>query len=290
MKYIDINGNKKHADSGQDKLLKLLYTTRTGRMLLRPLVTPAFSKLAGALLNTSFSFRLIKPFVRSNAIDMSDYEETCYRSYNDFFTRKIKKGAREISGGSPDLISPCDCYASAYEISEDRILTVKNAEYTVSSLLHSKRLAARYQGGYALILRLTVSDYHRYAYAATGRQSKNYRIPGVFHTVNPIAGEHFPIYKENSREYTVIHSSHLGDIVQMEVGALMVGKIVNHRESCFVLRGEEKGYFEFGGSTIVLLLEKDAVTLREDLLVNTLSGYETQLRLGNIIGKSNQWN
>ena len=76
----------------------------------------------------------------------------------------------------------------------------------------------------------------------------------------------------------------------MEVGALMVGKIVNHRESCSVLRGEEKGYFEFGGSTIVLLLEKDAVTLREDLLVNTLSGYETQLRLGNIIGKSNKWN
>ena len=266
MKYIDINGNKKHADSGQDKLLKLLYTTRTGRMLLRPLVTPAFSKLAGALLNTSFSCRLIEPFIRSNAIDMGDYEETCFRSYNDFFTRKIKKGAREISGDSSDLISPCDCYASAYEISEDRILTVKNAKYTVSSLLHSKRLAARYQGGYALILRLTISDYHRYAYAATGHQSKNYRIPGVFHTVNPIAGEHFPIYKENSREYTVIHSSHLGDIVQMEVGALMVGKIVNHREACSVLRGEEKGYFEFGGSTIVLLLEKDAVTLRDDLL------------------------
>ena len=286
MKYIDINGNKKHADSGQDKLLKLLYTTRTGRMLLRPLVTPAFSKLAGALLNTSFSCRLIEPFIRSNAIDMGDYEETCFRSYNDFFTRKIKKGAREISGDSSDLISPCDCYASAYEISEDQILTVKNAKYTVSSLLHSKRLAARYQGGYALILRLTVSDYHRYAYAATGHQSKNYRIPGVFHTVNPIAGEHFPIYKENTREYTVIHSSHLRDIVQMEVGAL----IVNHRESCSVLRGEEKGYFEFGGSTIVLLLEKDAVTLREDLLVNTLSGYETQLRLGNIIGKSNKWN
>ena len=215
---------------------------------------------------------------------MSDYEETSYRSYNDFFTRKIKKGSRPVSGSSSDLISPCDCYASAYEISEDQILTIKNAKYTVSSLLHSKRLAARYQGGYALILRLTVSDYHRYAYAATGRQSKNYRIPGVFHTVNPIAGEHFPIYKENSREYTVIHSSHLRDIVQMEVGALMVGKIVNHRESCPVLRGEEKGYFEFGGSTIVLLLEKNAVTLREDLLVNTLSGYETQLRLGNIIG------
>ncbi len=286
MKYIDINGNKKHADSSQDKLLKLLYTTRAGRMLLRPLVTPVFSKLAGAFLNTGISCRLIEPFIKSNAIDMSSYDETNYLSYNDFFTRKIKKGARGISGNSSDLISPCDCYASAYEISDDLILTVKNAKYTVSSLLHSKRLAARYQGGYALILRLTVSDYHRYVYAATGHQSKNYRIPGVFHTVNPIAGEHFPIYKENSREYTVIHSSHLGDIVQMEVGALMVGKIVNHKESCPVLRGEEKGYFEFGGSTIVLLLEKNAITLREDLLVNTLSGYETQLRLGNVIGKS----
>ena len=286
MKYIDINGNKKHADSGQDKLLKLLYTTRTGRMLLRPLVTPAFSKLAGTLLNTRISCRLIEPFIRSNTIDMSDYEETSYRSYNDFFTRKIKKGSRLVSGSSSDLISPCDCYASAYEISEDQILTIKNAKYTVSSLLHSKRLAARYQGGYALILRLTVSDYHRYAYAATGRQSKNYRIPGVFHTVNPIAGEHFPIYKENSREYTVIHSSHLRDIVQMEVGALMVGKIVNHRESCPVLRGEEKGYFEFGGSTVVLLLRRDYVAVDDDILKNSAEGIETKVKLGERIGKA----
>lgn len=286
MKYIDLAGNKHHDDSKQDKLLQWIYATKIGRMLLRPLITPAFSKLAGAFLNTRFSTHFIDPFVKSNHMDLSDYEKKNYTCYNDFFTRKIKKGARPIQGNDSDLISPCDCYASAYEISDDLILTVKNTEYTVSSLLRSKKLAMHYKGGYALILRLTVGDYHRYSYAATGRQSKLYRISGVFHTVNPIAGDYFPIYKENTREYTVIHSHKLGNIVQMEVGALMVGKIVNHTQSCPVTRGKEKGYFEFGGSTIVLLLEKDAVQLREDLISNTFSGYETQLRLGTIIGTS----
>lgn len=288
MKYIDRHGKKIEEDSGQDKLLHVMYSTVVGRMFLKPLVQPVVSRIAGNFLNSSLSCRLIKPFIESNRIDMNDYEDTSYSCYNDFFTRKIKPGARSITGTGKTLISPCDSYVTAYRLSEDSILTVKNTKYTLCSLLHSKKLARRFEGGYALILRLTVSDYHRYSYAVTGKQSKNYFIPGKLHTVNPVANDFFPIYKENSREYTVIHSEHFGDVLQMEVGALLVGKIVNHKESGPVTRGEEKGYFEFGGSTVVLLLQKDTVVLRPDLLKNTEEGYETQVRLGDQIGEAKQ--
>lgn len=283
---IDRNGKKITKKTRQDKLLHTLYTTTAGRMLLKPLVCPSLSKFAGKLLNSRLSRRLIQPFINSNQINMKDFQTTAYSSYNDFFTRKIKPEARTICGTETTLISPCDCYATAYPITDDRVFHIKHARYTVSSLLRSKKLAAKFQGGYALILRLTVCDYHRYCYAVTGNQSKLYRIPGILHTVNPIAGEYFPIYKENSREYTVIRSPQFGDVVQMEVGALMVGKIVNHKQCCPVRRGEEKGYFEFGGSTIILLLQRDAVALRSDLLRHTADGYETQIRLGDALGEA----
>ncbi len=285
MKQIDLNGKKSDLDSGQDRLLHFLYTTTAGRLLLKPLVTPWFSKAAGAFLSTRFSCRLIEPFIGSNQIDMSQYEETTYRSFNDFFTRKIAPGARPLGGSEHTLISPCDGYATVYEITDNSTFDVKHTEYTLRSLLRSRRLAERFQGGCALILRLTVSDYHRYGYAASGRQSKNYAIPGFFHTVNPVANDCLPVYKENTREYTVIHSPVFGEVLQMEVGALMVGKIVNHKESCPVVRGEEKGFFEFGGSTILLLLQKDAAKIRSDLWANTLSGYETQVRFGEALNE-----
>lgn len=286
MKQIDRNGKKSDRDNAQDRLLRRLYTSAAGRMLLKPLVQPGFSRLAGNLLNTKLSCLLIRPFIRANSIDMTDFEKTSYSSYNDFFTRRIRPGARTICGDDITLISPCDCYASAYEITNGQTFDVKHTSYTLRSLLRSQKLARHFQGGYALILRLTVSDYHRYAYAVSGTQSKNYRIPGKLHTVNPIAGDYYPIYKENAREYTVIHSPQFGDVVQMEVGALMVGKIVNHKESGAVTRGEEKGYFEFGGSTIILLLQKDKAVIRDDLLSNTAAGYETQIRLGDALGSS----
>lgn len=286
MKYIDRNGKRIEDESKQDILLKAMYTTIVGRMVLKPLVSPFFSKLAGSFLSTKLSCPLIKPFIESNHIDMSQFESRKFSSYNDFFTRKIKPGQRVLEGDDHTLISPCDSYVTAFPITNNLILQVKNTEYSVRSLLRSQKLASRFAGGYALICRLTVNDYHRYCYATSGNQSKNYKIPGILHTVNPIANDYTTIYKENSREYTVIHSDFLGDVVQMEVGALMVGKISNHKQSCHVNRGEEKGYFEFGGSTIILLVQKDRVSLETNFLTNTKSGYETQVRLGDKIGQA----
>lgn len=277
MDYIDLQGKKVSNITNQDKLLSFLYTNIFGRMLLKPLIQPQVSKLAGRYLSSAHSKWLIPKFIERNEIDMDIYEECDYSSFNDFFTRKIKPDCRPVPEDLDVLISPCDCLATVYPIQENTTFSIKNTEYTLRSLLRSPRLAKRFRGGYAYVLRLTVEDYHRYLYSVSGKQSKNYHIDGTFHTVNPIANDYLPIYKENTREYTVIRSKEFGDVLQMEVGALLVGKISNHKQSTVVTRGEEKGFFEYGGSTIVVLTQKGRVTPRSDLLTNSKNGYETKV-------------
>lgn len=284
MDYIDLQGKKVSNITNQDKLLSFLYTNIFGRMLLKPLIQPQVSKLAGRYLSSAHSKWLISKFIERNEINMDIYEECDYSSFNDFFTRKIKPDSRPVPEDLDVLISPCDCLATVYPIQENTTFSIKNTEYTLRSLLRSPRLAKRFRGGYAYILRLTVEDYHRYLYSVSGKQSKNYHIDGTFHTVNPIANDYLPIYKENTREYTVIHSKEFGDVLQMEVGALLVGKISNHKQSTVVTRGEEKGFFEYGGSTIVELTQKGRVTPRSDLLTNSKNGYETKVLQAHPLG------
>lgn len=283
MDYMDLEGKLIKNTTTQDRLLEFLYTNPLGRMLLKPLIHPRLSRAGGRLLDSPVSTCLIKPFLRHSDIHMEEYEDRPYHSFNDFFTRKLRED-RPIAGDAYTLISPCDGKACLYPIQNNTILSIKHTEYTLRSLLHSRRLASRFAGGYAFVLRLTVDDCHRYLYAASGRQSKNYHIDGTFHTVNPVANDYLPIYKENTREYTVLHTETMGDILQMEVGALLVGKIVNHKESTEVTRGEEKGYFKYGGSTIVLLIQRDILNPRPEFLQNTLNGYETQVLQGQALG------
>lgn len=284
MDYIDLQGKKVSNITNQDKLLSFLYTNIFGRMLLKPLIQPQVSKLAGRYLSSAHSKWLISKFIERNEINMDIYEECDYSSFNDFFTRKIKPDSRPVPEDLDVLISPCDCLATVYPIQENTTFSIKNTEYTLRSLLRSPRLAKRFRSGYAYVLRLTVEDYHRYLYSVSGKQSKNYHIDGTFHTVNPIANDYLPIYKENTREYTVIHSKEFGDVLQMEVGALLVGKISNHKQSTVVTRGEEKGFFEYGGSTIVVLTQKGRVTPRSDLLTNSKNGYETKVLQAHPLG------
>ena len=284
MDYIDLQGKKVSNITNQDKLLSFLYTNIFGRMLLKPLIQPQVSKLAGRYLSSAHSKWLISKFIERNEINMDIYEECDYSSFNDFFTRKIKPDCRPVPEDLDVLISPCDCLATVYPIQENTTFSIKNTEYTLRSLLRSPRLAKRFRGGYAYVLRLTVEDYHRYLYSVSGKQSKNYHIDGTFHTVNPIANDDLPIYKENTREYTVIRSKEFGDVLQMEVGALLVGKISNHKQSTVVTRGEEKGFFEYGGSTIVVLTQKGRVTPRSDLLTNSKNGYETKVLQAHPLG------
>lgn len=285
MYYMDREGHRIKKTTSQDKFLKFVYTHTATRILMRPLLLPAVSRLGGKLLNTKISAVFVGPFAKSHGIDPDKYEKQKFDSYNDFFTRKIKAEERPVNREDTVLISPCDGKVSVYPIHENGRFFIKHTPYTTHSLIRDAKLARHYMGGWAVVIRLTVDDYHRYCYVADGEKTYQRRIPGIFHTVNPIANDICPIYKMNSREYCLVKNEKLGTVLMMEVGALMVGKIRNYKkERCQVKRGEEKGRFEFGGSTVVLLLEPDKVLPDSDLIRNTLQGAETIVKMGERIG------
>lgn len=255
-----------------------LYRNIFGRLILKILTRPFVSKIGGFFMNCKISKVLIKKFVKKNNIDLSIYDMSNIKCYNDFFTRKILPGVRKIDKTPNRLISPCDSKLQAYKIDKDSIFCIKDSYYKVEDLVNDQKLASEFIGGYCLIFRLTVDDYHRYCYPDNGVKSINHHIDGVFHTVNPIALERYNFYKQNSREYTILYTENFGNIVQVEVGALMVGKICNHHQEYNFKKGEEKGTFLFGGSTIVLLVNN--VKIDEDILYNTSKGDETIVKYG----------
>ena len=272
-------------DSGKDKMLRWLYGNAFGRIVLKPLTARPVSKLVGGFMSTRASCFMIKSFIKKNNIDMTQFEDTKHKSYNSFFTRKLRDGARPVDLTPEHLISPCDCKLTVLPVTADGSFVLKHTPYTVGSLLRNEELAQKFEGGYVLIFRLAVDDYHRYHFFDDANVGQTVRIRGVLHTVNPLANDHFPIYKENTREYTTLHTKNFGEAVMVEVGAMMVGRIVNHPGKTQVVRGEEKGMFQFGGSTVVVLLQKDAAVIDEDLLENSAKGIETKLRYGEKIGK-----
>lgn len=285
MQYKDREGNIKGNNNFQDQMLSKLYGCVIGRKLIGYLIRPEVSKWVGKLLDSRISSLFVPLFVRANHIDISMCEKKNFASYNDFFTRKLKKGARPICDEKGAWISPCDGKLTVYPIGEDSRFRIKHTLYTVEQLLRNSKLSKRYRGGYAWIFRLSVEDYHRYCYVADGVKTANRRIAGVFHTVNPVANDCFPIYKENTREYSLLHTKEFGTVLMMEVGALLVGKIENHMEEGLVKRGDEKGNFAFGGSTIILLTEKGKVSPDHDIRKNTQRCFETYVHMGEKIGQ-----
>ena len=283
--YITRDGTKIDGTTGQDHLLEVIYGHALTRMLLRPFLSPAVSDICGKFLSTRLSRRIIPSFVKKNHIDLGIYEKQEFDSYNAFFTRKIKAEQRPINEQKNILISPSDGKVTAYPITQKGRFWIKHTQYSAVQLLKDERLAERYMGGWIYVIRLTVDDYHRYCYVADGRKSRQRKIRGVLHTVNPVANDYYPIYKMNSREYCLLKTKELGTILLMEVGALMVGKINNHEEdSAQVKRGDEKGMFEFGGSTIVVMTEPGMAEPDKDIIQNTKAQAETLVKMGEPIG------
>ena len=283
--YITRDGTKIDGTTGQDHLLEVIYGHALTRMLLRPFLSPAVSDICGKFLSTRLSRRIVPSFVKKNHIDLGIYERQEFDSYNAFFTRKIKAEQRPINEQKNILISPSDGKVTAYPITQKGRFWIKHTQYSAAQLLKDERLAERYMGGWIYVIRLTVDDYHRYCYVADGRKSRQRKIRGVLHTVNPVANDYYPIYKMNSREYCLLKTKELGTILLMEVGALMVGKISNHEEdSAQVKRGDEKGMFEFGGSTIVVMTEPGMAEPDKDIIYNTKAQAETLVKMGESIG------
>lgn len=284
MIWRDRNGNIVPGDNGQDRFLEGMYGTTPGRCLVRLMIQPWVSRSAGWLLDRRISALAVKPFIKSNHIDMTDFEQRKFRSFNDFFTRQVREGRRPVDMEPEHLIAPCDSKLTAYPIGADSRFRIKGVDYTLEQLLRDGELARRFLGGTLLLFRLTVGDYHRYGYVDSGCLGREIHLNGVYHTVNPAAAGRYPIYRENTREYALLESDHFGTLLQMEVGAAMVGRIVNNPGERMVQRGQEKGRFEFGGSTVIVLLQKDAAVIDEDILRNTREDAETVVRLGEKIG------
>ena len=265
--------------------LTFLYKTALGRCFLKLLASRPVSKLCGAFLDSRLSVSLIKSFVKKNNINCDDYELDGIKTFNQFFRRRIKEGKRPFDMEPAHLCAPCDGLLTAYPINDEgTVIPVKQSAYTITSLLKDKELASRYSGGWCLVFRLCVDNYHRYAYPVSGAKGPNIFIPGVLHTVQPIALEDYPVFAQNCREYTVIESPEFGKVVQMEVGAMLVGRIVNLEQEGKAERGMEKGYFEYGGSTVILLIEKDKLQIHQEILENSQNGIETPVKMGECVG------
>lgn len=265
------------------KGLSFLYENLFGRIVLKCLTARWISVVAGKYLDSSMSKRLIPGFIKKNDIDMSQYVETEYPNFNEFFSRRIKPELRPIDENPNHLISPSDGYLSVYRIKDGLVMPIKQSQYAVSDLLKDETLAKEFDGGLCLVFRLCVHHYHRYSFADSGKIISSKYIPGKFHTVRPIALRNLPVFSENSRECTLIESDNFGKMVQTEVGAMLVGKIHNHKIDTFK-RGDEKGCFLYGGSTIVLLLQKDKVELPEWVYDSASDTLEIPVKMGQCIG------
>lgn len=259
-----------------------LYTNGFGRFLLKTVMKLHLDKIAVWFLRSPLSKPHAKRFVKQNGIPVTTEEMKTFRSYRDMFART--RNDLQIDRSPTHLISPCDSLLSVFPIDEKSRFSIKNSHYQLKDFLQDETLAKKYLGGTCLIFRLCVSDYHHYCYIDDGYQGENHFIPGQLHSVQPIACETVPVFVLNRRSWCLMETDHFGPVVQCEIGALVVGGIVNHKENQRFTKGEEKGHFELAGSTIILLLEPGKAEVDQDLLDQLAHQSEVRVQIGQKIG------
>ena len=261
-------------------VLNFLYNTIPGRIILKLLINPFISKIVGFYHDMPLSKLKIKSFIKNNNIIMEEYEKKEYKNFNDFFTRKRKNKIKKLKEG--EFASPADSKLLVYKITKDLKVTIKNSTYTLNELVDNKIDLKDYKNGYCLIFRLAVDDFHRYVFPDSGVVEETYNIKGKLHTVSSISKE-YPIYKENHRIITKLNTKNFDDLIFIEVGALCVGKIINHDNKEYNIC-DEKGYFKMGGSTIAILIKDKKLILDKDILDNATKEIEVKLKCGEKIG------
>ena len=262
------------------KSLEFLYHTVPGRILLKTFFSRRiYSNLNGLWMKSPISARKIKPFIQEYHIDLSDCERTDFKSFDDFFTRKCNC---RTDAGAEDLISPCWGRLAAHVIDEGLALKIKGSIYTLQELVDNRFELSQYAGGMCLVYRLALQDCHRYFFCDEGEVLRTEEIAGVLHTVRPIS-ESYRVFCRNHRICTLMRTKHFGDVIQIEVGALQIGRISNHEIKNFS-RMEEKGYFSYGGSTIIQVFPAGVISLDEDIQRFSEEGTEVLVRAGEKIG------
>lgn len=270
-------------------LLHWLYGTKSGMLFFRTFLNhPLCSRLYGWWQQSAWTRRQIRPFVERYRIDLDQIEHSLdhYQSFNDFFIRRLKSQARPFDPEPTRLCCPADGKVLVYpRLAIDAELTVKGAALRPSALLSGAIDPAPYAGGAALVVRLAPYDYHRFHFPLAGQAGKTHSVAGGYHSVNPIALKRVPdVFHHNRRAVCELEAPHFGKVAYVEVGALNVASIVQTYVPGTVERGQEKGYFQFGGSTVVLLFQAGAIVFDEDLATDSATGLEVHVRAGEACG------
>lgn len=284
--YERESGQLKTEKVAGEKWLVWLYYNPIGEATLWTLAKRKLvSSIYGKMMDRTSSTKRIQPFIEDFDIEMSSVQEQEFKNFNDFFTRKLKDNARPVDTSLNIVISPADGKIMAYADISNSDFIIKGFRFDVSSFLDNPVLAQKYLEGTLIIIRLAPVDYHRFHFPVSGNLTPDKKIAGDYYSVNPFAlRKKAEIFFLNKREYTIISNPLFGDVIMAEVGATMVGGIVQTYKGNSAKKGEEKGYFKFGGSTVVLLFEKSKIDIDKDILINTANGYETAIKMGERIG------
>ena len=267
------------------------YNSRLGRLATDLVLShKAVSLLYGWLNRRPFSRHRIRSFVEEMNVKADEF--TCsiddFDSFNHFFVREIDPRQRPIHSDPDVCIAPVDGKILAYPvIMPDTIFRIKRSTFNLRSFLDDRTLAERFAGGSMIVSRLSLADYHHFHFPDWGVPRKAVPIRGKYYVSGPYAlSTLIPFYKENHRALTLFDSDNFGQMAIIEVGAFTVGSIQQrYRPGVRVSRADQKGFFELGGSTVVLLFQEDSIELDPDLCMNTRNNLETYVRLGDSIGR-----
>ncbi len=292
VKYFSrINGQIEIEKVYGAKAVKWLYESPIAKLFSPLICSSPISKLYGGIQDTNWSQKKIAPFIKDFSIKMSDYlpESGVYNNFNDFFIRKFRKGVRSFVENKNELAAFAEARYFGYEtMTAVQQVPVKGNFLSAEALLENSQWAKVFQDGPLLLARLCPVDYHRFHYPDNGTVIEDYRIHGLFHSVNPLALKAKPkIFIQNERHITILDTENFGKLAYIEVGAICVGKIIQSKQlkpGVAFNKGDEKGYFLFGGSTVIVLGEHGKWNPSEDILKNTKNGIETYLHLGTQVG------
>jgi phosphatidylserine decarboxylase len=263
--------------------VRFMYGNPFGRGLGELLLSRRwFSRLYGWLQSTRWSGRKVEPFIARYGIPMDEYEAGPFPTFNDFFVRRFRDGARRFAAEPSVMPAFAEArYLAWTSIEDDQTFPVKGHHLSAAALLASDELARDFTGGPLLLARLCPVDYHRYHYPDDGRVVESYRAHGAYHSVNPVALKaKSDVLATNERHISILDTENFGKLAYVEVGAMCVGKIVQSHTGSEFSRGDEKGYFLFGGSTVVVLGQPGRWQPDAELLQQTARQRETLVRLG----------
>ena len=272
-----------------EKYLRWVYGTTLGKVGLHVLIKRAiFSRLLGASKNTRKSAESIPAFIEEYGINTEEMLRPVedYTSFNDFFYRKLKPGARPLAEGNVVVLPADGRHMGWQDAATMQSVFIKGQKFDLPALLGSEELAEKYEHGTVVLSRLCPVDYHRFHFVAEGTPEKAHLIPGPLASVSPYCLRHKLAWLwTNKRELTMLHSERVGDVIQLAVGATGVGAIFQTYESGKpVAMGDEQGYFAFGGSTVMTFFEPGHIQLADDILRNTADCRETFARQGDLLG------